>query len=406
MKILIICKKFPYPLSDGESVAIIQMSKALAENGCEVYLLAMNTTRHPYKENGGVPEELKHFKETYQVVVDNQIRTWDAFKNLFSKDSYHITRFVSRDFENKLKEILATHKFDIIQLETLYLAPYIKIIKSMSQAPVVMRAHNIEHEIWDRISKQIKFIPKKIYLKYLSKKLKRFEIERLNDYDLLIAITERDLRIFRDLGYKNGCLAAPVGYKLQGKTTSTAHFSAPLKMSFIGSLDWMPNLEGLNWFLSQIWPEIKKSFPSAEFHIAGRNAPKSLKESLKAGVHFHGAVSDSAEFISRYPLFIAPIRAGSGLRIKILEAMSLGRVVITTSMGLEGIPAEDGKHVLIADNAGQFLNALNFCSSHPIDMEKIGMEARNFIQEEFNSDKLAQKLVQAYQMTLSGNHYD
>jgi len=406
MKILIICKKYPYPLSDGESVAIVQMSEALAEIGCEVTMLAMNTTRHPYKENGPPPEELKHFKETHQVVVDNKIKPWDAFKNLFSKESYHITRFISTDFEQKLKEILTNQSFDIIQLETLYLAPYIKVIKSLTQAPVVMRAHNIEHEIWDRISKQIKFIPKKLYLKHLSQKLKKFEIERLNDYDLLIAITERDLQIFKSLGYKNGCLAAPVGYKIQDKGVPTAHFSSPLKMSFIGSLDWMPNLEGLNWFLESIWPELKKQFPNAEFHVAGRNTPVSLSQSNVPGVFFHGAVPDSAEFISRYPLFIAPIRAGSGLRIKILEAMSLGRVVISTTMGLEGIPAKEGKQVLIADTVEAFVGALKFCCDRQNEMEQIGIQAKNFIKTEFNSDQLARKLLRAYQMTLSENHHE
>ena len=216
MKVLQLCKKFPYPLQDGESIAIQHISKSLTEMGCEMSLLTMNTSKHYYKPNHNIiPEELKHYKEIHSIDVDNTIRKWDAFKNLFSKDSYHISRFQSDEFAQKLLYLIKANKYDIIQLETLYLAPYYDLIKDNCDAIIVMRAHNIEHEIWDRITEQIDFTPKRLYLSYLAKKLKKFEIDRLNKYDFLVAITERDLDKFKSLGYKNGCLAIPVGFRLK-----------------------------------------------------------------------------------------------------------------------------------------------------------------------------------------------
>lgn len=133
----------------------------LGSKGCEVSLLAMNTKRHPFKHLEPLPSELSHFQVIEDVMVDNSINWYGAFKNLFSSQSYHISRFISQEFEDKLKSMILSNEYDIIQLETLYLAPYIDAIKAVTQSPVVMRAHNIEHEIWERISENIRFIPKK-----------------------------------------------------------------------------------------------------------------------------------------------------------------------------------------------------------------------------------------------------
>ncbi|MBK8484086.1 MAG: hypothetical protein IPL31_07065 [Saprospiraceae bacterium] len=133
------------------------MSKALTLIGCEVSLLAMNTSKHFVDLQHGYPEDLNYYKAIYSVNVDNRIRLHAAFKNIFSSDSYHISRFISQDFNDKLKEVLILENFDVIQLETLYLAPFLSTIKKYSNAMIVLRAHNIEHEIWQRIAKQVQF---------------------------------------------------------------------------------------------------------------------------------------------------------------------------------------------------------------------------------------------------------
>jgi polysaccharide biosynthesis protein PslH len=121
MKILQLAKKFPYPSKDGESIAVLHLSKALSINGCDVSLLAMNTSRHFVELNDGIPEELNYYREVHTVDVDNRIKWLDAFKNLFSKDSYHISRFISDEYNNRLEALLKENQYDVIQLETLYL---------------------------------------------------------------------------------------------------------------------------------------------------------------------------------------------------------------------------------------------------------------------------------------------
>jgi glycosyltransferase involved in cell wall biosynthesis len=401
MKILQLCKKFPYPAKDGEAIAVLQMSKALSSCGCEVSLLAMNTSRHYVDLNDGLPADLNYYKDVHFVSVDNRIHWFDALTNLFKKESYHISRFISADYSSKLIEVLKNNHFDIIQLETLYLAPFLPVIKQYSDAMIVLRAHNIEHEIWSRIASQVKFIPKKLYLHYLSNKLKKFEISTLNEYDFLVAITERDLAHFKSLGYKNGCISSPVGFDLSQYHADYKAFSGPMKISFIGSLDWMPNIEAVRWFLSQVWPLVNKKFPTLEFHFAGRNAPPDLANVNLNQVFYHPEVSDAKSFMLEYPVFIVPIFAGSGIRVKILEAMALGRVVITTSIGLEGIPARHKEQVILANSVNDFLESIQQCYDQYPKIIGIGENAQSFVSNQFDSSKLAGKLIHAYKKVLN-----
>lgn len=397
MKILQVSKKFPIPLHDGETIAIMELGRALTELGCDVSLLTMNTSRHRNDSPLEEIDEFKHYKSVYAVPVDNQFKIIDALSNLFSNDSYHISRFECDQFEEKLIDILETSDYDVVQLETLYLAPYVDIIKKHSKALVVMRAHNIEHEIWDRISHQTKFIPKKIYLSYLTKKLKRFEIDKLNSYDFLVAISDRDLIKFKEFGYKNGCISTPVGLSFDNYIPDYQSYDQALKLSFIGSLDWMPNSEGLSWFFDEVWPLITRRFPTCEFHFTGRNAPEALTKLSLKNVFFHPDESDAKAFINNYSIMIVPLLSGSGIRVKILEAMALGKVVITTGVGLEGIKATHAHNVLIANNPDEFINAIQYCFDNQKTIIEIGKNANQFIRNNYDKLQLGQNLITAYQ---------
>jgi glycosyltransferase involved in cell wall biosynthesis len=406
MKILQVSKKFPHPPKDGESVAILQMSKSLAAAGCQVSLLAMNTTRHFVDIGENIAEELHYYQYIRCVKVDNRIHWRGALRNLFSTASYHVTRFVSEDFRKALVETLHREEFDIIQLETPYLAPYLPEIKANSNALVVLRAHNIEHEIWMRIANQVKFLPKKFYLAHLGKKLRNFELSILNDYDFLVAITDRDLVQFRSLGYKNGCVASPVGLNFQQYLPDYSAFQRTLTLSFIGSLDWLPNAGAVRWFLQEVWPEVHAEMSDVEFHFAGRKAPADLIQLNNPGVHYHPEVVDARAFMLEYQVMVVPIFAGSGMRVKILEAMALGRVVITTSIGLEGINARHKEEVIIANSVADFIESIRYCKENPQAMQKMGERAHRFVVQHFDSNKLGTKLMATYRKVLSTHARD
>jgi glycosyltransferase involved in cell wall biosynthesis len=396
MKILQLCKKFPYPLKDGESIAVTYMSKALNELGCELTLLAMNTIKH-YCNVDELPASFNHYQSIHTVKIDNRVKSKDAFLNLFSDESYHIARFVSEDFRKKLIHLLRHNQYDIIQLETLYLAPYIPTIRQYSNAKIAMRSHNVEHEIWTRITENTSFLPKKWYLKHLTEKLKNFEIQQLNNYDIMVGITQRDLDYFNKLGFKNKGVVAPIGLDMNKYQPVYQSFQQPLSLSFIGSLDWMPNLEGLEWFIQKVMPLVRKQYPNVKLHIAGRNMPKSLQNLKVKNIVIHGEVESSTEFLNQHSVMIVPLFSGSGMRAKILEAMALGKVCITTPLGLEGIDATDGAEVLVAKNEQAFMNQLNYCVQNEKTLVQMGKKARTFIEEQYDYHSVSKRLLTFYE---------
>lgn len=406
MRILQLCKKFPYPLKDGEAIAVTYLSKALADLGCEITLLSMNTTKH-FSDLSQLPTEYNHYKEIHDIDLDNSIKVVDAIKNLFSKESYHVSRYVDVAYKQKLIELLRAEEYDIIQLETLYLAPYVPIIKEFSKGLVTMRAHNVEFEIWERITKNTEFLPKKLYLNYLTGKLKNFELEHLNTYDYLLPVTERDLKTFKNLGYKNGALALPIGletnnYVKQGVSIKNGE---GLNICFIGALDWMPNYEGFDWFLKNVWNRISQKHDDVYFSVAGRNTPDSIKSIKEKNVVVHGEVADAVSFINDADIMVVPLFSGSGMRVKILEGMALGKTVITTSLGLEGISAKHKKELLIADSPEEFVEMINYCKADRSVLEEIGNNARDFVIKYYDNKKNAQQLLELYSQLIISPKY-
>lgn len=406
MKILQLCKKFPYPLKDGESVAVTYLSRALHQLGCQLDLLAMNTTKH-YIQPTDIPSDFDHYGKIVLSDLDNRIKIKDALLNLFTKESYHVVRYISKDYTEKLIRLLKDKDYDIVQLETLYLAPYIPVIRQHSQAKIAMRAHNVESEIWERIAKNTRFGLKKWYVNLLANRLRRFELAQLNKYDMMVAITERDLQHFRKLGCTIAGHAAPIGLEMQDyppqqlslsdlNQSSKNPVNMPLSLSFIGSLDWMPNLEGLSWFLEQVWPEVYALYPDLTLHVAGRNTPDWLTQKTPENVTIHGEVEDALAFITDHPIMIVPLFSGSGMRVKILESMALSRVTITTSIGVEGIDAKPGKEVLIADDKAAFIQQIRHCYEQQQRLPEMGRQARIFIENNFDNVRIGRRLLEFY----------
>lgn len=357
-------------------------------------LLSMNTSKH-YMDISELPADFNHYKEIHVTALDNSIKAFDAFKNLFSSESYHVSRFVCADFKNKLISLLQNNEYDVVQLETLYLAPYIDVIKQYSNAIITMRAHNVEFEIWERITSNTKFLPKRWYLQYLTRKLKRYELEHLNKYDYLVAVSERDLKKFKTLGYKNGAMSSPIGLDMKNYATINSRKSID-DICFIGALDWIPNMEGLMWFIENVWPELNRNYPDLKFHIAGRNTPDSLKNLNLPNLVVHGEVADAIEFVDKFSMMIVPLFSGSGMRVKILEGMALGKVVITTTLGKEGIHAENDVHLLVADNPEEFINQISGVLTGQKDKAQIGKSARSFVEGYYDHGVNAMKLLEKY----------
>lgn len=395
MKILQLCKKFPYPLKDGEAIAVTYLARAFAELGCEVTLCSMNTSKHWF-DTAVLPPDFDHYVAMETVYVDNRIRPLPAFFNLFTDKSYHVDRFDSPVFAQRLAALLQSGHYDIVQLESLYLAPYIPVIRQHSNAIIALRAHNVEHEIWERVADNSNPL-RKWYLRKITPRLKQYEITRLNDYDLLIGISARDVEHFQRLGLRKPAYITPIGLDSRDYTPDYSSFNRPLSLSFIGSLDWMPNQEGLRWFLEQVWtPLLAPKFPELTFHIAGRTAPKWIQQLNLPRVVFHGEVPNAPEFINQHSMMVVPLLSGGGMRAKILEGMAVGKVVLSTTLGMEGIAARDKSDCLLADTPQDFLEAISWCYTQKNQLVHLGEAAKDFCTQHYDNLEIARNLLEVY----------
>jgi glycosyltransferase involved in cell wall biosynthesis len=398
MKILQLTNKVPYPPSDGGVIAVLSLAVGLADLGHDVTTLSMKTLKHNFNVKD-IPSEFSDKINFLSINVPAKISTQGLFQNFFFSDKpYTATRFISEDYSLKLIDLFKENKYDIIQLEGLYLAPYIDLIKQYSKAPIVMRAHNLEYEIWERVKKNTSNKIKKVYLRNLTKKLRKFELSYLNDYDLLLPITKRDGEQFRKLGYKNALHTLVTGIDADRYTFDLNKTVYPT-LFHLGSLDWEPNLEGLRWFLTKIWPSILSKYPNQKFHIAGRNASPETIKYLKSfnNIIFDGEVGSANEYINSKAIMLVPLLSGSGMRIKILEGMALSKAIVATKIGVEGIDAKDEKEILIANEHNEFIKKTLQLIEDKQFYEKVSSNARTFIKKEFDNKTIVKALIKEYE---------
>ncbi|OFY65037.1 MAG: hypothetical protein A3H98_07700 [Bacteroidetes bacterium RIFCSPLOWO2_02_FULL_36_8] len=396
MKILQICSRVPYPPDDGGAIATLSMTKNLIKEGCHLQVLAINTPKHFQPDDA-----LKGIAELTTVYVNTNISFWGLFAGLFGKVPYNIKRFISLDFKKKLIEVLKNNSFDIIQFEGLFVAWYIQTARENSDALLSYRAHNVEHLIWKRLAQKCRNPIKKWYLKKLGDDVMNFEKEYLNLFDIIIAISDKDKeRMIQQLKCKKKIEVIPTGIEFDEiQLNKTTHHESK-KIGFLGSLNWEPNLEGLEWFLNSVWNKIIKIIPTAEFHVAGKGMQDDLKNLQITNAFFHGYVEDSATFLNSCSIIIVPLLSGSGIRVKVIEGMAYGKCIVSTRVGTEGIPVTDGNNIVLADRAEIMINKISHLFSHPEEIERIGSNAREFIRINYDNKVFIRKLIEIYKENL------
>ena len=376
------------------------ITQGLMEAGCEVRVLTLCSEKHPVQESR-IPESYSRATRFEAVEVDLGVHPIDAGVALLCGESYHVKRFISKAFAQRLEAVLKEERFDVVHVESIFLTPYLPVIRRYGRgAAVVLRAHNVEHLIWNRVSQSERNPLKKWYLKHLSLTLAAYEREHLNEYDGVVSITENDGQLLREMGCRKPMESIPFGIKPEVIENVEEE---PGSLFHIGSMDWMPNREGIHWFLDEVWPMVHEQLPGLTLYLAGRKMPASLMKKEVPGVRVIGEVPDANYFIASKQINVVPLLSGSGLRVKIIEAMAAGKVVVTTTIGAEGIGCTDGKDVLIADTPQQFVEQLRRCVENPDFRHEVAANAARMINERYGVERLTQRMLDFYQSILDRN---
>ncbi len=397
MKVLQLCIKPPYPPVDGGTMAMDSITQGLLREGCEVKVLTVETDKHPLRADR-LPEAYREATGIESVYVDLGVKAVPAGVALLCGESYNVKRYRSEAFAKRLREVLQAEAFDVVHVESIFLTPYVPLIRRYSHAKVVLRAHNVEHLIWRGMAESMSFGMKRWYIKHLALTMRAYELEHINDYDGVVCITKNDADYFRGNGCRRPVVVVPFGITTDTPLQGPVH-SDPQALSLyhIGAMDWMPNQEGVRWLLEEVWPVVRREVPQARLYLAGRKMPETLLKAEIEGVTVVGEVPDAREFIADKQINVVPLLSGSGMRVKIIEAMSMGKAVVTTTVGAQGIDYTDGENLLIADSAEQFARQIGCLVADGDYCHRVGEAAARLVAEEYDERKLSRLLIKFYQ---------
>lgn len=397
LKILFICNKSPWPAREGGPIAMLNLINGLISAGHKVKILAVNSNKYNIDPDE-IPPEFIEQTGLELVEIDLSVKVFPALVNLLLQRSYHVRRFISEPYREKLTNILRSTDFDVVQVELVYMSPYLSTIRQYSKAKIFLRAHNIEHLVWDRIAAGTENKIKRFYIRQLVKTLRKYELSVLNQYDGIIPITKKDASFFF-----NHCSKPvfPVTFGIETKKIeSVEYLNVENAIFHIGSMNWVPNEEGIRWFLSEVWPLLHNNLKDLKLYLAGREMPDWLTNLSLQNVIVLGEVKDAAEFIRSKSICIAPLLSGSGIRVKIIESMALGKAVVSTTVGAEGINYTYGSNILIADSPQDFYHSVKFLYENPGKVSEIGTNARQLIEKDHSTEKIIEELVSFYRQNL------
>lgn len=390
-KVLIITNRVPYPLRDGGNLAMNGMIEGYHKSGWQVGLLSMNTSRH-HVAHEQLSKLFGHLHSFEWVDVNNELKWTQMLKNyFFSTEPEHAKRFYNKEFRARLIEVLKSFKPDVVQVESVYLSTYLPDIRKYSHALTVLRIHNVEYQIWQGLAKKSKSRIKQIYLHNLTLRVRRFERRAWREYDLLLPITEKDAYLIARLEDVNDIMVAPFSIDIDKIKPSDQH--EKWVGYHIGAMDWIANKDGIHWFLEHAWPKIHRAVPKFEFYFAGRNMPDDLKKIDIPGVHCMDEVHSAEEFIADKKILIVPLWSAGGIRVKILEAMAAGKIVITTPVGIKGIEAKAGEHYLQARKPEEFAKAVKWCFDNKEAAEQMARHARDLVKEKYEHAKVIKSVT-------------
>jgi sugar transferase (PEP-CTERM/EpsH1 system associated) len=305
-------------------------------------------------------------------------------KHLFDPVPYAVAQYRSSDYRRAVRHALATGNFDRIVCD--FLVPAINMPERLP-CPAILFTHNVEAEIWRRHAEtETNPLRKRLYQTQWRRML-RFEGRTVARFDRVLAVSDVDRDTLQRL--YGDRLTAPVSVVPTG--VDTEYFTAAAEtpgtknLVFTGSMDWLPNADAVKYFCIEILPLIRRAEPDVTFTIVGRSPTPSVRRLAEDhGVEVTGRVEDVRPYLARAAVYVVPLRIGGGTRLKIFEAMSAGRAVVSTAVGAEGLPVEHGRHLLLADAPDAFADSVIALLRDQEQRTRIARDARALVTERYD----------------------
>ena len=398
MKILFLNKRLLFPLNFGGNIRTLNVLRYLAQWHDVTYVSNIQPGEEGYAAQMrelGLRLETIPWRETPRA----SWRFWAKLAaNLGSVYPYSANKEYDRRLRQKVDELLSQESYDLVICDFVQIS---RNVMGLTSPPRILFQHNVEAQIFERHAHSDRNWLRRRYMGLQWKKMRRFEDSAGRQYDAVIAISNQDRDKFEtDYGWDHVHVI---------DTAVNTEFFSPNgqaeqqdRLVFVGSLDWLPNQDGVRHFVERIWPEVLRRRPEATFQIVGRNPPRSLERLEETpGVELVGSVPDVRPYVGNASVFVVPLLVGGGTRLKIFEAMAMGKAVVSTSLGAEGLPVTNGEHIQLADSPENFAARVVELLEDATRRREQADRGRRLILQNFSAETVARQFEEICQSVVT-----
>ena len=397
MRILLLTQVLPFPPDSGPKVKTWNLIKYLASNH-EVILASFVRG----DQTDSIRQLEKYCREVHTVPIERGVfrDLMYLVQSFLTSQPFLMVRDRRKEMEDMVDQLTSRLDFDIVHADQLNMAQY---AIRVPVARKVLDAHNALWLLYKRLWQTMKTGPKKWLLNRDWRILKKYEGQICRKFDSVLAVSEEDHQAMNEAAGKQlDVTIIPIAIDIE-EVVPLEYRPAGDRILHIGTMFWPPNIDGILWFLKEILPLIQEKRPEVVFDIIGANPPKEIVAFGNAGhkVNVTGYVQDPTPYLENASLMVVPLRAGGGMRVKILNALGQGMPVVSTTLGCEGIAVKDGVHLLVADTAQDFASSVIRLLEDRHLAKDLGKRGRQLIEDNYDYRIACRALEEAYAAALA-----
>lgn len=399
MRILIVTASLPYPLASGGAIRTYGIIHGLSRAGHQITLMSFQeTTLNP----ASTPlAEL--CEEIITLPAPNRSKFQRLRDLLLTRQPDIAGRFYGTNFANRLLQLLIAYEFDLVQFEGIESVVYMPLVKQVQpRAKVCFDTFNAEYalqrNIFDVDRRDIRRWPMALYSYLQIGRITRFERQMCQMADCVIAVSQEDADLLRGFREDERIYVVSSGVFFDDYAKEPASIDLPPNaLVFTGKMDYRPNVDAALWFTQAIFPLVRRQIPEARLYIVGQKPHRRL-DVLRTipDVHLTGWVESAQPYLHAAGVYIAPLRMGSGTRLKLLEAMASGCAIVATTIASAGLQAKVKQAMIIEDSEGQFASAVIALLKNPERRQQLGESARHFVKQHYDWHAIIPQLLNAY----------
>ncbi len=389
MRILVLDEEFPYPLNTGKRLRSFNLYSRLSEKVEVIYLAygSEHSEAYQYFKN----RNLNPVNVDYKLQKKQGVLFYlKLIANIFHIYPYIVTSHYSKTYISKVQNIVRERKPDCIIAEW---TPYALYLKDINVPVKIISTHNIESEIWRRYCINENNFLKRFYIQIQYLKVLSFEKKCVHWCQGAIAVSTLEAKTLKNYSQNLKVEVVDNGVDLDYFDNKETYVPSH-KIVFTGSMDWRPNQDAIVYFHSEIYPVIKKQLPDLKFYVVGRNPSDEIKKLNSDDFIITGTVDDVRPYIQSAGVYVVPLRIGGGSRLKILEAMSMKKPVVSTYVGAEGLEVTNEVNILLADNIDDFVSHINTVFGDESTAANLGENGRNLVEQRYGWNTLAAKYLE------------